>query len=76
MTARKSTAVDVATENKSTVTKAAKFKLSNLRAHSTELFNVGKTAFDGATYKLNSEDEYTVEEVKKIINKWLNEEVK
>lgn len=48
-----------------------KYTLSNLRNYAKDLFNVSKAVFDGATEGLDTNKEYTVEEVKKVIDSWL-----
>ena len=46
------------------------FALSILRRKSRQLFDVSISTFDGATCELDQEKEYTIEEVKKTIDKW------
>ena len=53
---------------------AVKFSISKLRENCVKLFGVSTCTFDGATYKLNGE--YTIEEMKKIIEDWKKKEVK
>jgi hypothetical protein len=47
-----------------------KFAVEKLRNNSIQLFGVPTSTFDGAMYGRNKE-EYTVNEVKSIIDKWL-----
>lgn len=51
-----------------------KFTIDRLRADSSKLFGVSTSTFDGATHELDGE--YTVEEMKNIIQKWMKKEVK
>lgn len=53
---------------------APKFTVEQLRPHALELFGVTQSTYAGATHKLDGE--YTVEEMKDHISKWLNKEVK
>lgn len=53
---------------------APKFSVIRLREKCLKLFGVTQSTFDGATYGLNGE--YTVEEMKTIIAKWQDKEVK
>lgn len=53
-----------------------KYKLRKLRDNSRELFNVSTSTFDGATFGLNTEDEFTKPEIKEVIDRWLKQEVK
>ena len=64
--AKAETATPVIAENKYTIEK--------LRANCLTLFGVTSSTFDGATHGLN--DEYSVEEIKKIIEKWNKKEAK
>ena len=52
-----------------------KFMLSVLRENSIRLFGVSTATFDGATFDLDSNGEYSVDEVKKIIADWNKKEV-
>ncbi len=54
--------------------KAAKFTVERLRMACTSLFGVSTSTYDGATHGLKGE--YTVEEMKSIIQKWMKKEVK
>lgn len=58
---------------KQPVKKARKYSVEKLGENSIELFGVSSFTFAGATYGV--EGEYTVEEMKEIINNWLHEEV-
>ena len=51
-----------------------KISLKKLREACVTLFNISSSTFDGAAYGL--EGEYTVEEMRQIINDWLKKEVK
>jgi len=53
---------------------APTFSVEALRDKCLRLFGVTVSTFDGATYGLDGK--YTVEEMKNIIAKWLNKEVK
>lgn len=61
-----------ATENKSP--EETKFPISVLRKNCVTLFKVTTSTFDGATYGKNGE--YTVGEMKNLIDSWGKEEVK
>jgi len=69
-----------ATENRSvppaivTEKAAPMFTVARLRKDCLELFGVGITTYDGATYGL--EGQYTVNEMREIINNWKEQEVK
>lgn len=52
----------------------AKFSIEKLRENCLTLFGVTSSTFDGATYGLNGD--FTVDELKNIIAKWQNKEVK
>ena len=52
-----------------------KFKLSVLRENAVRLFGVSTATFDGATYGLDFNGEYAVDEVKGIIADWNKKEV-
>jgi hypothetical protein len=54
--------------------KVPKFTIDRLRADCSKLFGVSTSTFDGATHGLKGE--YTVEEMKSIIQKWMKKEVK
>lgn len=64
-------AVKKTTETVNADVSEVKYTLSNLRNYSKKLFNVGKAVFDGATAGLDINKEYTVAEVKKVIDSWL-----
>jgi len=67
--------VPESTENNVTETKKApKFTVEKLGAHALELFGVSQSTYAGATHNLDGE--YTVEEMKDHIDKWLKKEVK
>ena len=58
------------------VTKAAakqepKYSVDKLRQNAIHLFGVSQSTFDGAMYG-HTEAEYTIGEVKKIIDEWLH----
>ncbi len=53
---------------------APKFSLEQLRENCKKLFGVTASTFDGATYNLKGK--YTVSEMKAIIDRWKNKEVK
>ena len=55
---------------------APKFKLEELRKHRLNLFGVEACAFDGATFGMDPEGEYTVEEIKDTIERWGKKEAK
>lgn len=57
-----------------TVVSAPKFTIATLRKNCLKLFGVTTSTFDGATLGLNGE--YTVEEIKTVIEKWHKKEVK
>lgn len=64
-----------ATENNVTESKTApKFTVEQLRPHALDLFGVTQSTYAGATHNLDGE--YTVDEMKDHINKWLKKEVK
>lgn len=50
-----------------------KFTVEKLRKDCSKLFGVSTSTYDGATYGLDGE--YSVKEMKDIINKWLKKEV-
>ena len=47
------------------------FQVEKLREHSIKLFGVSTSTFDGAMHR-HEKSEYTVNEVKSIINDWLH----
>lgn len=51
----------------------AKFSVERLRKDCSKLFGVSISTYDGATHGLD--EEYSVEEMKNIINNWLKKEV-
>lgn len=53
---------------------ATKFPIEKLAANCRQLFGVSSCTFAGATHGLTGE--YTVEEMKKHIEKWCGQEVK
>lgn len=55
-------------------TSAPKFSIEKLRENSKKLFGIPQSTFDGAASGLNGE--YTVQEMKDIISKWLKKEAK
>lgn len=61
-------------EIKTPTVASPKFSIEKLRANCKKLFGVSVSTFDGATYGLNGE--YTVADMKSIISKWQNKEVK
>ena len=67
--------VSETTENNVTESKTApKFTVEQLRPHALDLFGVTQSTYAGATHNLDGE--YTVEEMKNHIDKWLKKEVK
>ena len=50
------------------------FAIEQLQKHSLELFGLTRTAFAGATHGLSGE--YTIEQMKSHIKKWLEKEAK
>ncbi len=63
-------------ENKRVIKSAdiKKYRLDDLRKNCLALFNVTVSTFDGAVTGLTGE--YTISEIKNIINKWKTKEVK
>lgn len=57
-------------ENAETVEKTPKYAVHKLREKCIHLFGVSQSTFDGAMHGHN-ETEYTIDEVKDILNKWL-----
>ncbi len=53
---------------------APKFEIRQLRENCKKLFGVTTSTFDGAAYNLKGK--YTVSEMKAIIDRWKNKEVK
>jgi len=56
------------------VESAPKFPIEKLRYNCFALFGVTTSTFDGATHGLNGE--FTVDEMKKTIEKWQNKAIK
>ena len=56
------------------VESAPKFPIEKLRQNCLALFGVTTSTFDGAT--LGYDGEYSVEEIKKAIDKWQNTKIK
>lgn len=61
-------------ETETPVVAENKHSIEKLRANCYKLFGVTSSTFDGATHGLN--DEYSVEEIKKIIERWNKKEAK
>lgn len=59
-----------AVEKTAATPKEPKFTVVKLRENSIHLFGVSQSTFDGAMYGHN-EGEYTINEVKGILNEWL-----
>lgn len=57
-------------------TKERKLPLDKLRRSCVNLFGISPSTFDGAVCGLPTDDKYTVEEMRAIIDRWLNKEVK
>ena len=51
-----------------------RYTVEQLRIHALKLFGVTQSTYVGATHNLDGE--YTVEEMRDHINKWLNKEVR
>lgn len=49
----------------------SKFLLSTLRNECKELFGISTATFDGVTSGLDSDGEYTIDEISNKINAWL-----
>lgn len=60
----------VAVEKSTATIKEPKYTVEKLRENSIHLFGVSQSTFDGAMYGHN-EGEYTINEVKGILNEWL-----
>lgn len=58
-----------------TAKSAPVFPLPKLREHCRELFDISASTFDGATFNLDADGCYTVEDVKKTIKNWLGRSV-
>ena len=52
------------------------FKLEKLREHCLEIFGITSSTFDGATFELDKERQYTKAEIKAQIEAWSKKEVK
>ena len=52
------------------------YTLEKLRANCKKLFGVSTTTFAGATAALPNKKQYTVAEIKKVIDEWLKKEAK
>lgn len=61
----------MAENTEKTAKSAPVFPLPKLREHCRELFDVSASTFDGATFNLNADGNYSVEDVKKTIKNWL-----
>lgn len=61
------------TVSKAEVPAGKKVPLENLRRSCVKLFKITPSTFDGATVGLDGK--FTVEEMRAIIDKWLNKEV-
>lgn len=57
-----------------TVVSAPKFSIATLRKNCVKIFGVSSSTFDGATHGIDGE--YTVKEMKSVIDKWHKKEVK
>lgn len=73
MATKKPTAQAVKQEAEATPAAERKITVAKLREACVTLFDISPSTFDGAAYGL--EGEYTVEEMRGIINDWLNKEV-
>jgi len=51
-----------------------KYSIEKLRENCLKLFGISQSTFDGASYGLTGK--YTVAEMKSVITKWQNKEVK
>lgn len=68
--------IDATAENKAAKTKdEPKFTLEALQKHCLELFGVSTATFAGATARIEAK-EYTVNEMKGIIEEWCGKAVK
>ena len=74
MATRAKTAKTEETAAGAKTTQAPKFPIEKLSAKCRQLFGVSSCTFAGATHGLTGE--YTVEEMKKHIEKWCKQEVK
>lgn len=61
---------------KETVEEAIKYDVAALRQGSFEVFGVTTSTFDGAFYDVDTSKQYSIDEARSIITKWLNKEVK
>jgi len=73
---RSATQTEQAPQNPATEGKKPSFSLEKLRKNCFKLFNVSGSTFDGATYKLKQNKEYSVEKVKQTIEEWLKKPIK
>ncbi len=74
---RKDAEVDVAPNvtPESTEDNVKRFPLSSFRKNCIKTFGITTSTFDGATFRLE-EKEYSLDEMKSIIEKWKKQEVK
>ena len=68
-------------KNEKTVTQTEakatpKFSVEQLGKNAYQLFGVTQSTYAGATFGLNADDVFTVQEMKDHIDKWLKKEVK
>lgn len=61
-------------ETVATVETKPKYSIEELRSNCVALFGVTSSTFDGATYGLNGD--YTVDEMKQVIEKWQKKSIK
>uniref|UniRef100_A0AAU8AXF5 YqzN/YkzM domain-containing protein n=1 Tax=Dulem virus 37 TaxID=3145755 RepID=A0AAU8AXF5_9CAUD len=77
MATKKTTAAETEAVNEQAEVKAEKvFALGVLQKHCRALFGVPTVVFVGATAGLDASKKYAVSEIKDIITKWCNKEVK
>lgn len=69
------TGADTTAAKSQTQNTEPKFKLFKLRENCAQLFGVSDSTFAGASDGLKN-DEYTISEMKNIINTWLKKEAK
>ena len=62
------------TEVSEVIASEPKFPIEKLRSNCVALFGVTSSTFDGATHGLNGE--FTVDEMKNVINKWQKTAIK
>lgn len=60
----------------STKTDRPKFSVAKLRENCKKLFGVTTSTFDGATHNIEKSKNYSIAEMKKIIEDWKKKEVK